>query len=192
MRKTGQLSQVMARGTSSKSPAISLPQFMVHVTQADIDVAIPANSGHCMIADAVKRAFSRSRRRSAFAVSVDLQTIRFTNLEKRVRYVYLTPPVAQRGLLQFDQGIKPTPFSFRLRHGQVMPMFGSVPGRKGTKKTQKKAKLQVQVIGSRNKGRVERRVTVGGKAPPPAVLAGNRRTFGIRLAGGLDGPTQLR
>jgi len=73
---------------------IYTPGLRVQITQEDIDVAIPKNSGHCMIADAAKRCFFERFKRKATAVSVDLQTIRLTDREKKVRYVYAGTGVA--------------------------------------------------------------------------------------------------
>jgi len=87
----------------------SYPRVQVAITQAHIDTAIPADSGHCMIADALREALPHVR-----GVSVDLQTIRFTDPKKAQRYTYLTPPIAQDYLVAFDQGQFLEPFTFNL------------------------------------------------------------------------------
>jgi hypothetical protein len=186
--------------------AISLPRIKVNVTQADIDQAIPANSGHCMIADAIKRCFIEKYKRKPLGVSVDLQTIRLTDPEKNARFIYLTPVVAQRALLQFDQAIKPTPFGFYVKRNgaQAIPLIKH-PSRKKRSEAQK---AQIKAASEASRRQRSRRkkpeivttqggdsyqnhhVKVGGKAPPVAVLTGNRRQFGIKAAGALDAPTQ--
>jgi hypothetical protein len=49
-------------------------------------------------------------------ISVDLQTIRWSDPKRGVRYVFLTPAVAQQDLIiPFDQGEECKPISFRMR-----------------------------------------------------------------------------
>jgi hypothetical protein len=79
------------------------------VTQELIDLAMPRDSNHCMVADAVKSALPHVK-----AVSVDLATIRFTDPVKRQRYIYLTPIRVQKALIEFDQGVHFGEFTFRL------------------------------------------------------------------------------
>lgn len=81
----------------------------VQVTQAHIDLATPADSSHCMIADALHDALPDAKK-----ISVDLQTIRFTEPAKGQRYTYLTPTIAQDYLVAFDQGLPLEPFQFVL------------------------------------------------------------------------------
>lgn len=180
------------------------PRLDVCVSQNEIDTAVIANSGHCMVADAVKRCFRKRFKRGAFGVSVDLQTIRFTDREKQIRYVYLTPVVGQRALLQFDQGIKPTPFSFRItKNGaQAIPSLSrerptnkrseaqEAQLRKTTKRSNESRQKRAEIVTEAHRGNSRQHTKVGGKAPPVAVLSGNRRQFGIRAAGLLDAPTQ--
>src|SRR5215510_11021188 len=89
-----------ARDNEAKSPKV-----LLKVTPRLVRDAVQANSGHCMIAEAVKEAVPGAK-----YVSVDLQTIRWTDTEKGKRYVYLTPRKAQFALIDFDQGEEPTPF----------------------------------------------------------------------------------
>lgn len=76
------------------------------ITKEHIADAKRRDSQHCMIADAIQA------RTDAKYVLVDVQTIRWSNLKKGKRYVYLTPPEAQRAILAFDQGKRVEPFSF--------------------------------------------------------------------------------
>lgn len=188
------------------------PAMNVSVTQDEIDSAVPANSGHCMIADAVKRDFQRKFKRKPLGVSVDLQTIRLTDCEKGLRFVYLTPPTAQRALLQFDQGKKLTPFNFRLSAGQTVESRASTKtiedkqklgrSKKGREKLAKarlkKARLakakkslngRAKVVLVDGKHRGQTQIKLGGRVPPASVLTGNRRQYGIKALGDLNGPT---
>ena len=72
------------------------------------------NSSHCMIAEAV-----RASGPWASAGMVDLQSIRMTDLERGLRYSYLTPRLAQLALIKFDQGEKPKAFKMELAGGAV-------------------------------------------------------------------------
>jgi hypothetical protein len=63
-----------------------------------------------MIADSVRSSYPAASR-----VSVDLATIRFSDSAKGLRYTFLTPRTAQVALVNYDRGIKPTPFDFELR-----------------------------------------------------------------------------
>ena len=77
----------------------------VDVCKSHIENGVTKDSHACMIADAIKE---------ACPILVDLQTIRWTDKDKGVRYTYLTPAVAQHNLLKFDQGKPVAPFTFSL------------------------------------------------------------------------------
>ena len=147
---------------SKQSKTPRCPRIQIEVTEKEIQEALPRDSGHCMIADAVRVACPTAK-----SISVDLQTIRWTDLAKRLRYTYLTPRVAQVALVKFDQGIAPEPFVFRLKQGQVTTA--------GSYKKGKSLKTQLR----KGEGsEVHRRV--GGKTPPLAAHHGSRRAFGLR------------
>ena len=81
-----------ARRISATSPTVTIP-----ITQENWDRAKKADSGGCLIADALKdKGFT--------GVTVDMATIRFSDRKKGRRYTYLTPPDGQMLLLGFDQG----------------------------------------------------------------------------------------
>ena len=69
----------------------------IPVTQEHIDASLARNSSHCMTALAIQKAIPDARH-----ICVDLQTIRFTR--QGLRYVFLTPHVAQDNIIHFDQG----------------------------------------------------------------------------------------
>jgi hypothetical protein len=153
---------------------------MVEVGEKVIEQSMRADSGHCMIADAIRAQYPAWTH-----VSVDLQTIRVTNRSKGERLIYLTPPDAQAQLLRFDQGAKIEPWEFRLPRNPAQRM-----------KVQSHVKAR-NVVGrpikdEPPKARVKSNKTVvveGGTPPPKAVLSnarGRRRVFGIRAARGFD------
>lgn len=139
------------------------PRIKIVVTQKEIDEALPRDSGHCMIADAVKVAYPTAK-----SISVDLQTIRWTDLAKGLRYTFLTPRVAQVALVKFDQGIAPEPMTFQLRKGQITTA--------GKYKKGKTRKADLRQDGSDTT--VPRKI--GGRTPPLAAHHGTRRAFGLR------------
>ena len=148
--------------TSAVGPKTS-PRITVKVTQDLIDVSSQRDSSHCMIADAVAKTIPNAR-----YISVDLATIRFTDMTAGIRYIYLTPRHAQEALIAFDQGEKVEPFSLQLRGAHVLPTGNARRAR---------ASLQPQSSpNSTNNTPPERR---DGEAPPIGPLAGgavrNRR-----------------
>lgn len=148
------------------------PRFTIEVTDEIIADGVERNSSHCVVAEAVKASYPDAKR-----VSVDLQTIRFSDYTKGLRYTYLTPRAAQVALVQFDQGIKPEPFKFQLRTGQVTKAGSGTGGFKRERESvPSKAKMKTETTGG---GGGEVPTKVGGRTPPRAAL-GNRRSFGLR------------
>jgi hypothetical protein len=155
---------------------------VVEVSNDIIETALPANSGHCMISDAVKLTAKRKGWKIG-KVLTDLQTIRFTDLKRKIRYVCFTPRVGQLALLAFDQGKKPEPFSFRLKPVQVI-----APSEKQVKKTAEKAgKGPSKPRAAIRKGST-RPIKHGGMALATSV--GLRREFGMRQLGVYQPPTE--
>lgn len=91
------------------------PQLNFPVTDEQIATAVPTDSAHCMIADGLKAALPHAR-----GVTVDLATIRYTDVRNGRRYIHLTPPEAQYALLQFDWGIKPKSFVVKNHAVQII------------------------------------------------------------------------
>lgn len=87
---------------------IHSPRPRVEITQELIDRAIPKDSGHCVIADAITAQVP-----GASSVSVDLQSVRYTDRAAGVRYIWLTPTQAQDLLLAFDYGAPIEPQTIR-------------------------------------------------------------------------------
>lgn len=164
------------------------PKLKLNVTREIIDAAIPRDSNHCMIAEALKEAFPRAR-----GVSVDLATIRFSDRGKKLRYVYLTPRVVQAALVNFDQQRVPDPFSFVLRGGQVT--FIRPSSEHGQHRPMSEAQQQAfeKMQASHKKPELANRGDkadhvpdrIGGKTPPLQKASDNlpfsrRRAFGLR------------
>jgi hypothetical protein len=85
----------------------------ISILQRHIDDAMARNSSHCATAEAI-----REQVREARFISVDLQTIRWTDAIKKVRYVFLTPHAIQGGVIvPFDQGERENckPVTVRMR-----------------------------------------------------------------------------
>lgn len=142
----------------------------VQVTDTIIATAIPKDSGHCMVSDAVKAAAVRKKFRIG-KVLTDLQTVRFTDLDNKTRYVCFTPRVAQMALLAFDHGVTPTPFGFRLSPAQVItPQHRARP--------RKRARVAMAPTSG---GGHTRPIKHGGIAL--ATTVGLRREFGLRQMG---------
>lgn len=186
------------------------PRVPVDVTEYLIEDSTARDSGHCMIADAVKEAVP-----DATYISADIQTIRFTR--GGFRYTYLTPRKAQVALIQFDQGEKPEPFAFQLRTGQTTRSGSraAVKTGKPQERTEAQQKASEDAMEHSTKGfHTEKKTRAankgdtaklvqhpggqsavpdirGGRVPPVAPLAGGsgvgntvpksrRRVFGLR------------
>jgi hypothetical protein len=104
-------------GRPKKPPEVFHPSIWesgraeISVEQKHINEALRANSSHCAIAMAIKDAVPHAR-----FVAVDLQTIRWSDPRKGVRYVFLTPSVAQHSvIIPFDSGEECKPVTFRMK-----------------------------------------------------------------------------
>lgn len=163
------------------------PMGTVVVHRQLIEESKVRDSSHCMISEAIKLQFPYAK-----SVATDLQTIRFSNPEKRLRYTYLTPRIAQLALVQFDQGETPEPFQFRLGGGHVTDMAKRkspdfAPAARARTPAQVAAMDKARQAfglgkttlrtGQSAKGGVPERV--GGRTPPTTPFA-RRRAFGLR------------
>jgi hypothetical protein len=147
----------------------------INVTTTIIDTAVPKNSGHCMVSDAVTEA-ARKKGWRIGKVLTDLQTVRFSDLQKKVRYVCFTPRVAQEALLAFDKGMKPEPFSFRLRPVQIITKVQGI----------KRPRRRLATTKPKASGGQARPIIHGGSALP--TMIGLRREFGLRQMGVWQAP----
>ena len=163
------------------------PGFEIKVSEEIIKESIERHSGHCMVAEAVKARYPKAR-----FVAVDIQTIRFTDTDKKERYTYLTPRSVQIAIIKFDQGKKPDPFTFRLRAGQITASGNSmerikknrdIKARHNAKQKQREKNALLRGIPGVARAVPEK---IGGITPPtsihrdPPVPGGIRRAFGLR------------
>jgi hypothetical protein len=118
--------------STPSAPGEKLKRIDVNVTETLIEAAIPLDSSHCMIADAIKAALPHAR-----SIMVDLATIRWTDARIGKRYIYFTPGSVQDVLLQFDNGVKPRPFRFVLRAPAQITNSGPDKIKRGGRVTQK-------------------------------------------------------
>src|ERR1051325_4385696 len=93
-------------------------KLKIKVRQKHIDNGKQKDSHHCMIADAIHEADPKAR-----YVCVDLQSVRWSNLETGQRFVCFILFKAQASLLLFDNGIKPKPFSCTV-HSAIIKKVG--------------------------------------------------------------------
>lgn len=128
--------------------------FPIAVTREHVENSLEKDSHHCMVADAVHTAVPWA----AF-VMADIQTIRFSNLKTGQRYIFLTPPAAQKAIIKFDQGKNVSPFEFTLNQGYSRTMRIRQGEVKRTTKTGKK------------------------NAKPTRVMLSRFREFGVRALG---------
>jgi hypothetical protein len=155
-------------------------QLEIEVTQELIDEAQGRDSGHCMIAEAIKKAIPK-----AAHVAVDLQSIRFSDRIAGKRYLYFTPAACQDALIDFDYGTAVQPFKFRMRQAQVTPITSSKNRRNafGRPNTPGRVAVGATAVKPIATGGSRLPVKVGGALPPVAVLAHGRgriRQFGLK------------
>lgn len=150
------------------------PRVTVNITKEIVDRATRKSSSRCMIADAIKEQVP-----GAINISVDLQTIRWSDREKGLRYSYLTPRLGQEALVRFDRGEKIPVFNFKLRGAQITTMMRGAPGKQ--KPAHKLGPRQVVTPPRKNGGGVRDLDVVGGRTPPKALAHQNmKREYGLR------------
>jgi hypothetical protein len=160
------------------------PRFKVSITEELIAEAVKINSGHCMIADAIKVAMPKAKN-----ISVDIQTIRFTDSERGLRYTYLTPLVAQRLILTFDDGLMPAAFTFHLRETDAWVALANLRTDQRVKVNKKRngdpafrsevrAKMKKSQLVADDDHAPRR---IGGKPLPKLPELSQRREFGMRI-----------
>ena len=162
----------------------AIRQLKVNVSQAEIDMAVPSNSKHCMISDALKRHYGRR----ISNVVTDKEATAFTERKTGRRYKFALPPLARAALLQFDNGERVTPFTFCARNPIVRERKAHVlasSAKRGAKTPLLKGRHRFgasgQMSGANNK---QRRLTRGmdrffGKRIFKPELDAMRRQLGI-------------
>jgi hypothetical protein len=180
----------MTKPTKRPPSQIRAPQVSLNVPEEIIASATLRDSSHCMIADAIRAAVPNAR-----SITVDIQTIRWSDDNRELRYIYMTPRVAQLAIIEFDQGNAPAPFTFMLRGAQVTRMrrnrrkvvaprprhdlaLPADPEDPRWAEAEAEALRRKTVVHSGAKNRTVADVT-GGKAPPVSSFA-KRREFGLR------------
>jgi len=108
-----------------------MAQLRIHVTADDIAKAEREKTMKCVVARAIARSVPGATR-----VEVDLQSIRWTTKEGD-RWIYLTPPVVQGYVIDFDAGESIEPFMFALDSRHRLPAarkYKSTPAGKAVDK----------------------------------------------------------
>jgi hypothetical protein len=117
----------------------------IFVKKEHVENAIKRSSQHCMIADAIQQQIPDAK-----YILVDLQSIRFTLKDKKKRYTFLTPPVCQEKIIQFDRGEKPCGFIFTLHHPTRIKKMNTNrtggPKRKSRKGPQRPKRDKLRVV----------------------------------------------
>jgi hypothetical protein len=155
------------------------PYVRLEISDDIIRMAVKRDSSHCMVAEGVRAVSPNAR-----SIAVDVQTIRWSDPERGLRYTYLTPRLVQEKIVQFDQGVLPEAFSFQLRQGQVTLMMkrrnsGAAP----------RPRTPAQLANDERFARLNKKEfragfagvpTVSGGTPPPLSSFARRRAFGLR------------
>ncbi len=89
----------------------------IRVGKINIARAARKDSHRCMIADAIQHQIPHAK-----YIIVDTQSIRFSDVKRGTRKIYLTPPSAQKALLAFDAGRSVQPFTFTMSQGLTRTM----------------------------------------------------------------------
>lgn len=155
----------------------------IYVSEEAIKSAIIGLSGHCMITKGIRETAEINGYKWV-RISSDLQTIRFSDLDRRLRYVYLTPPGVAEMLSYFDLGIKPDPFTFVLYRDRAVMAIPIRSGH-GSRRATATAKSRTKANGRKTVNSAP--LIQGGRLPPRSALAdggkfiGARRMFGRRF-----------
>ena len=153
---------------------LKAPALKIEVTQAVIDRAIQRSSSHCVIADAIKENVEWAQ-----FVEVDIQTIRLSDREKKLRYYYLTPRVCQEVIVNFDQGNKIEPFTFKLKSAEAhVRISGNLTENVKEMKRAYNRKRKELLFQNTETHNTSSPSLVGGQAPPK-VPNGQRRVTGV-------------
>ncbi len=140
------------------------PRHTIRVPDEIIATAKRSNSGHCPGADGLKWTVPH-----ATNISVDLQTVRYSDREKGLRYVYLTPRVLQEFIVGWDAGDEIGGFTYHLAGASIHNIA------KRQANGRRKPPGKKKVLKPYKPGGVPQ--TKGGHTPP---LGNTRRQFGLR------------
>jgi hypothetical protein len=164
-----------------QQPMAAAPRPRIPVTAKHIEKAKREDSTGCVIALAIEDAVPGAK-----SITVDLQTIRWSDPVRRQRYIYLTPVKCMRSLVDFDLGKVIDPFDFSLRNAMVTPMNRKNPNRDDSlersapiKRRRPSNTRKLKARDAANPGEV---VIEGGNPPPAAAYSSRkgRRTYGAK------------
>ncbi len=141
----------------------------ISVTEKNITTACERDSHHCMVADAI-----RDQIKNAQYILVDVQSIRWSDPDKGIRYTYLTPPVVQQQIIKFDQGKALKPFGFALNAPVTVRPMIHVKDHDPVVIKRARAKYEKKRKASRQSGRQMVR----------ANIPSREREFGVRVLNG--------
>jgi hypothetical protein len=110
-------------------------------------------------------------------VSVDIQTIRFSDKANGARYVYLTPRIAQEALVKFDAGEEVEPFRCELRDPHISAMNTPRSQRKGAPRTEVQQKSFEETRSRLTSARS------GGRGASPKLVSDGKRKPGPKGGG---------
>jgi hypothetical protein len=96
------------------------PHVTITLTEEIIKESTQRDSKNCMVAETIAATVP-----NASNVVVDAATIRWSDLDKGLRYVYITPNVVRDSILRFDLGMDIEPYAFVLRKAWVTGIRGS-------------------------------------------------------------------
>jgi len=135
---------------------IKIPHPKIQILEEDINKACRRDHRNCMLVLAIKRQLPNVEK-----VTVDLMTIRFSDPEKGLRFVYHTPQSGKEALAHFDQGDIVKPFGMRLGSGHATSL------KKGGQRIHKFGLPSMEIKNRpTSTGGIERTDTVGGTTAP--------------------------
>jgi hypothetical protein len=144
------------------------PRVELDISEEATVEAVRNDSAHCMIADAITAQIPGASR-----VSVDLQTIRWSDRQRGERYTYLTPPMAQDALIRFDQGQPLVPFKLKLSRGQVTRIKAATKAQVRSRAERQAAVAAKVATGEPLTGGEKRtKAAMDAKTPPPSTRTG--------------------
>jgi hypothetical protein len=168
---------------TAAKPKVSQPVpkiIEVTVTADVIAKAVRNDSGHCVASDAANASIPGAR------CETDLQSMTLTLRDHGIRVAYLTPPIVQQALIDFDDGKPMRPFRFALRRADAIQV------RRYRKRDPETGKQGGLALGD-SEGHGQRKTiktgetrvapTGASRIPPVGVLAnrkGRVRRYGLR------------
>ena len=179
--------KAMTREVKRKIPKL----IEIPVTQEMIDRAIAADSGACVIADAINAAIPGAR------ADVDLQLTAVSFPDEGLRVAYLSSAGTQKTLIEFDQGLPVEPCMVYLIRREAVQVRGMRQPRVGAdgKRTKQDIRSlpedQIERVSQPGRGRAM--VDIGGgklvpanstALPPEGTLSnrrGRKRVYGAKV-----------